>query len=136
VDARAERDAGAGASKRRGHSSKARTVTVNPRQVRVAVLNGTATNNLAADVSADLNKIGFQQGETANYADQTQTATTVGYLPGDRAQAMAVAKALGIGSSSVAQVSTTARQIVCPSGAASCADQIVVTVGADLDSDA
>jgi hypothetical protein len=100
------------------------------------VLNGTATDNLAADVSADLNKVGFQQGETANYADQTQSSTTVGYLPGDRAQAIAVAKALGVASSSVAQVSTTARQIVCPSGAASCADQIVVTVGADLNSDA
>jgi hypothetical protein len=113
-----------------------KVVNVNPTHVRVAVLNGTTTNNLAADVSTKLNKVGFQQGETANFANPNQTSTTVGYLPGDRAQAIAVAKALGISASSVAQVSTTARQIVCPSGAAACADQIVVTVGADLNSDA
>jgi hypothetical protein len=126
-----------GAKAKHGHSTKgAKVVQINPTQVRVAVLNGTATDNLAADVSTKLNKVGFQQGETANFANPNQTSTTVGYLPGDRAQAIAVAKALGIGTSSVAQVSTTARQIVCPSGAAACADQIVVTVGANLNSDA
>jgi hypothetical protein len=124
-------------TKRSGSSAKgAKVVKVNPTKVRVAVLNGTATDNLAADVSTKLNKVGFQQGETANFTNPDQTSTTVGYLPGDRAQAIAVAKALGIGTSSVAQVSTAARRIVCPSGAAACADQIVVTVGADLNSDA
>jgi hypothetical protein len=127
-----------GAKSARSASSQksAKTVRVNPTQVRVAVLNGTATSNLAADVSTKLNKVGFQQGETANFSNPDQASTTVGYLPGDRAQGIAVAKALGIGASSVTQVSTMARQIVCPSGAAACADQIVVTVGADLNSDA
>ena len=137
---RASRSARAAATSSRSHSAttggRSATVSVNPAHVRVAVLNGTATNNLAADVSAKLNKVGFQQGETANYVDQTQSSTTVGFLPGDRAQAQAVAKALGVGVGDVHQISSAAQQLVCPSGASACSDQVVVTAGANLNSDA
>ena len=109
---------------------------VNPTHTRVAVLNGTDTQNLAADVSARLNKVGFQQGDTANFVNASQGSTTVGYLPGFRAQGLAVAKALSVSGGDVHPVSSQARQLVCPGGASSCQDQVVVTVGANLNSDA
>jgi hypothetical protein len=112
------------------------TVRVDPTKVTVAVLNGTSTDNLAADISAKLNHVGFQQGETGNYTDQTQTTTTVGYLPGFKPQALAVARALKTGAGSVVRVSTTAREIACAATPTSCPDQVVVTVGADLESQA
>jgi hypothetical protein len=117
------------------HKTKG-TLFVNPTKVTVAVLNGTSTSNLAADVSAKLNHVGFQQGDTLNYSDQTQATTTVGYLPGYSAQGYAVAKALGLGRAVVHRVNTAARDIACAATPTTCPDQVVVTVGADLESDA
>ncbi|MGH2910049.1 MAG: LytR C-terminal domain-containing protein, partial [Solirubrobacteraceae bacterium] len=110
-------------------------VTVNPRQVTVAVLNGTTTNNLAAGVSRQLGKLGFKQGKATNFSNQSQTTTTVGFLPGHRAQALAVAKALKVKYSKVLRVNATTQQIVCPAGA-SCPDQVFVVLGTDLNSQA
>ena len=112
------------------------TVAVNPTKVTVAVLNGPSPVNLAADVSARLGAKGFQSGGTGNFNDQTQSTTVVGYLPGQRAEALAVAKALSTGSKSVASVSSTARALICTDNAANCPVDVVVVVGADLDSDA
>ena len=97
----------------------------------VAVLNGTSTENLAADVLDKLSGAGFKPGQTGNNPDQTLTTTTIGYLPGDRNQALAVAQALKVSATAVAKVPTSAREVVC-SAPTSCPDQVVVIVGADL----
>jgi hypothetical protein len=130
----AHRTAAAGKHTRTSNSPSAKhtkTVRVNPSTVTVAVLNGTTTNNLAADVLQKLSTAGFQPGRTSNYPDQTQTTTTIGYLPSDRAKALAVASALDLSDKAVVKVSMTAREVVCSTPTA-CPDQVVVVVGADL----
>ena len=110
-------------------------VTVDPRSVTVAVLNGTTTPNLAADVSQRLGKFGFQEGKTANFSSSSLTTTTIGFIPGHRPQALAVAKALKVKYSNVLQVNAATKQLVCPAGAA-CADDVFVVLGTDLASNA
>jgi hypothetical protein len=109
------------------------SVAVNPRTVTVAVLNGTTTNHLAADVSRKLGKLGFKQGKTANFSDQTQTTTTIGFVSGHHAQALAVAKALKVKYANVLKVTAATKGLVCPAGAA-CPDQVFVVLGTDLNS--
>jgi hypothetical protein len=118
-----------------GKGKHGRVVRVDPRNVTVAVLNGTSTTNLAADISSQLNKVGFQPGATANYSNQTQTSTKVTYLPGHRAQGLAVAKALKLNSRDVKQVNASTRELACGS-TTNCPDQVIVVVGTDLESDA
>jgi hypothetical protein len=110
---------------------KTKTVRVNPTTVTVAVLNGTSTTNLAADVLSKLTNAGFQPSRTGNNPDQTETATVVGYLPGKRNQALAVASALGLQQADVKPVPTDSRAVVC-SVPTTCPAQVVVVVGADL----
>jgi hypothetical protein len=135
---RGHRAASAGKHSRTTNSpgkKQTKTVRVNPATVTVAVLNGTSTNNLAADVLSKLTDVGFKPGQTDNAPDQTETSTTIGYLPGDRNRALAVARALHLSDKAVVKVPTAAREVVCGTPI-SCPDQVVVTVGADLESDA
>jgi LytR cell envelope-related transcriptional attenuator len=117
-----------GKSRRRG--GRARTA-IKPSSVTVAVLNGTSTTNLAHDISVKLGSAGYKPGNIATATDQTQTATVVGYLPGHRAAALIVAKSLGLGPASVQAVAPSNQAVACPQ-TASCAAQVVVTVGSDL----
>ena len=120
-------------------NAKGATVRVNPQTVTVAVLNGTTTANLAAAVSDKLSTKGFQQGATGNAANQTMTTTTVGYVPGApgaKNDAYAVAVALGLKSSAVKPVSTASQSVACSGTPTNCPDQVIVTVGTDLNSDA
>jgi hypothetical protein len=112
-------------------ATKTKTVRVNPSTVTVAVLNGTSTDNLAADVLGKLTTAGFVGGQTGNNPDQTETATTIGYLPGKRNQALAVASALKLQQTDVKPVPTDSRAVVC-STPTTCPEQVVVVVGADL----
>ncbi len=102
-----------------------------PAAVTVAVLNGTATTNLAHDVSLRLTSSGYKPGTIATATDQTQTATTVGYLPGQRRAAQLVARSLSLGARPVQPVTQTNQAVACPQAAA-CTAQVVVTVGSDL----
>jgi hypothetical protein len=122
-------------SKGKGAKKGRHTVSVNPSSVTVAVLNGTSTSNLAADVSHKLSAVGFQAAKTANFSDQTQATTTIGFVPGHRTQAVAVAKALKVKYSNVLQVNSATKQLVCPA-TGSCPDEVFVVLGSDLDSDA
>ena len=117
-----------GGSRHRG--GRGRTA-IKPSSVTVAVLNGTSTTNLAHDISVKLGSAGYKLGNIATATDQTQTATVVGYLPGHRAAAAIIAKSLGLGPASVQAVSSSNQAVACPQ-AASCAAQVVVTVGSDL----
>jgi hypothetical protein len=119
--------------------AKGATVKINPQTVTVAVLNGTTTANLAAAVSDKLNAKGFQQGATGNAADQSMPTTIVGYLPGDQGaknDAYAVAVALGLKPTTVKPVSAASQSVACSGTPTNCPDQVIVTVGADLNSDA
>jgi hypothetical protein len=128
----ANRTSGSSPSGAKGRKGK-HAVTVNPRTVTVAVLNGTTTNKLAADVSQKLGRLGFKRGKTANFSNQTQTTTTIGFVPGDRAKALAVAKALKVKYSNVLKVAPATKGLVCPAGTA-CPDQVFVVLGTDLNS--
>jgi hypothetical protein len=115
------------------------TVKINPQTVTVAVLNGTTTANLAAAVSDKLSGKGFQQGATGNAANQTMATTIVGYqpsAPGAKNDAYAVAVALGLKPTAVKPVSAASQSVACSGSPTSCPDQVIVTVGADLNSDA
>jgi hypothetical protein len=97
----------------------------------VAVLNGTATNNLAHKVGTKLTSGGYKQGALATASDQTRTKTVVAYLPGHHDAALHVASSLGLGASAVAPVDTSTQAIACPPPNP-CSAQVIVTVGSDL----
>lgn len=121
-----------GSGKRAKHSKAAATTTVTPSAVTVAVLNGTTTNHLAADLLGKLTTAGFKGGTTQDAAETGVSSTIVGYTqPAYRADALAVAKSLNLGPASVQGVSQADRLKVCGSTAA-CTTQVIVTAGADL----
>ncbi len=108
-----------------------RTSALTPARVTVAVLNGTSTTNLAHDVSLRLTNAGYKPGTIATATDQTQTATTVGYLPGQRRAAQIVARSLNLGSAAIQPVTQTNQAVACPQSTG-CPAEVVVTVGSDL----
>jgi hypothetical protein len=112
---------------RHGHAAAA----FNPASVTVAVLNGTATNQLAHTVSAKLSADGYKQGDVATAANQTQTSTVVAFLPGARTDALHVATALKLGPASVQPIDSSTQSVACPPPSA-CTANVVVTVGQDL----
>jgi hypothetical protein len=108
-------------------------VTVNPASVNVAVLNGTSTSHLAADVMAKLTSAGYKPGAKTNAPEQNVTSTIVGYTqPSYRADALAVARSLKLGPASVQGVSQGDRAAACPGAGTGCPSQVVVTLGSDL----
>ncbi len=110
-------------------------VAVTPSHVTVAVLNGTATANLAHDVMAKLTNFGYKQGQIETASNQTLESTIVGYTqPADRNDALAVAKSLNLGSASVQGVDQSDKTVACSLTPTNCPAQVVVTVGADLTS--
>ena len=112
-------------------SRRKRTVAVTPSTVTVSVLNGTASNGLAGRISNQLTSAGYEQGRVATASDQTRTATIVAYMPGHKAQALAVAKSLKLGPASVQPVDPATQAVACPVST-QCTSQVVVTVGTDL----
>lgn len=104
-----------------------------PSHVTVAVLNGTATNQLAHHVAARLASMGYRKGVIATASNQTLASTIVAYLPGssNRADAVHVAKALHLRPAAVAPINRAADAVACPPPQA-CTANVVVTVGADL----
>jgi hypothetical protein len=112
-------------------SRRKRTVAVTPSTVTVSVLNGTASNGLAGRISNQLTSAGYKQGRVATASDQTRTATIVAYMPGHKAEALAVAKSLKLGPASVQPVDPATQAVACPVST-QCTSQVVVTVGTDL----
>jgi len=103
-----------------------------PAHVAVAVLNGTVTSHLALDTATRLRSAGFRILGTANAPSQSHVSTEVEYLArGDRADAIAVARALGLTARDVTPVVSADRQVAC-SGAAACPAQVIVVAGQDL----
>ncbi len=104
---------------------------VAPGSVTIAVVNDTTVNQLAHHTAQRLTAKGFKQGQLATGANQSLKTTTVGYLPGRRLDALAVAHALKLTAAVVAPVQAASKALACP-GTAPCAADVVVTVGADL----
>lgn len=102
-----------------------------PSSVTVAVLNATMVNQLAHHTAQRLIGKGFKQGQLATASNQSLKTTTVGYLPGHRLDALAVAHALKLTAAAVAPVQAASKALACP-GTAPCTADVVVTVGADL----
>jgi len=104
-----------------------------PSSYTVAVLNGTAVNQLAHRIATKLAARGYKEGTIATAANQTQSKTVVAYRPGakNRTAALHVARALGLRSSAVQPVGQSTLQVACP-GPSTCTANVVVTVGADL----
>ncbi len=105
--------------------------SVAPSTVTVALVNGTNVNQLAHHIGARLTKQGFKEGTLATATNQTGTKTTVGYLPGQRDEALAVAHYLKLPASAVAPASHGSEALVCPT-ASSCTADVVVVVGSNL----
>jgi hypothetical protein len=117
------------------HSRHHSGATVTPSAVMVAVLNGTSTSHLAADVMSKLTAAGYKPGTTTNAPEQSVTSTIVGYTqPSFRADALAVAKSLNLGSASVQGVSQGDRAAACHGASTGCPSRVVVTLGSDLSS--
>jgi hypothetical protein len=104
-----------------------------PSHVTVAVLNGTATNQLAHHVADRLAQIGYQKGVIATASNQTVNSTVVAFLPGspNKSDAMHVAKALHLSRTAVQPINQAAQSVACPPPA-TCTANVVVTVGSDL----
>ena len=64
---------------KKGKPAQAAATPVTPSTVTVAVLNGTATSHLAADVLGKLTTAGYKGGPTQNAAETGVTSTIVGY---------------------------------------------------------
>jgi hypothetical protein len=118
------------ATTQRHHGTKSGAVT--PSSVTVAVLNGTATNQLAHKVAQKLGGLGYKQGNVASAADQTHTATVVAYMSGHRRDGLAVASALKLGPASVQPIDPSTQAVCAVPPATTCAANVVVTVGSDL----
>jgi hypothetical protein len=115
-------------------AAHARTASAfKPSSVTVAVLNGTAINELAHRIAARLAAVGYKHGMIATAANQTETATAVAYLAGskNRADALHVASALGLRRTAVEPVDQSTLQVACPAPSA-CTANVIVTVGSDL----
>jgi hypothetical protein len=105
--------------------------TFNTSQVTVAVLNGTATSNLAHDVAQQLTGAGYEPGTIATATDQTHPTTIVAYLPGFKRDALAVAGTLKLKPTAVQPVDASTQAVACPPPS-TCKANVVVTVGSDL----
>jgi LytR cell envelope-related transcriptional attenuator len=125
------RTSNAPTTSRAAHGRAPRQAGIAPASVTVAVLNGTATSNLAHRIALKLTAAGYKQGTIATASDQTHTASVVSYLPGQRRQALAVATSLKLGPASVQAVDQSNQAVACPPGT-TCAANVVVVVGSDL----
>lgn len=102
-----------------------------PSTVTVALVNGTKVNQLAHHVGARLTKQGFKEGTLTTATNQSATKTTVGYLPGQHKEALAVAHALKLPASAVGPASHSSEALACPT-ASSCTADVIVVVGSNL----
>jgi hypothetical protein len=102
-----------------------------PASVTVAVLNGTATNDLAHTVAGKLTGAGYKQGNVFTAPNQSQTSTVVAYRPGFRNDALHVATALKLGPAVVEPIDQPTQSVACPPPSP-CTANVVVTVGQDL----
>jgi hypothetical protein len=104
---------------------------VTPSLVTVAVVNATGVDNLAHHVSTHLTAMHFQPGTLATATNQSHSTTTVGYLPGHRNDALAVAHALRLPADTVRLSPQSTEGLVCPNPS-DCTADVIVVAGSNL----
>lgn len=104
---------------------------VAPSSVTFAVINGTTVNQLAHHIGDRLARHGFKESTLATASNETLTTTSVGYLPGHRDDALAVAHTLKLAASAVRPAPQSSLGLVCPS-ATTCTADVIVVAGTDL----
>jgi hypothetical protein len=102
-----------------------------PSAVMVAVVNGTSVNQLAHHIGDRLVSRGFKEGTLATASDESLTRTTVGFLPGHRNDALAVAHALRLPAGAVRAASGNTEGLICPV-LSTCLADVIVAAGSDL----
>jgi hypothetical protein len=111
-----------GSSARRSASSGARAG--NPAVTRVSVLNGTSTVGLARRLSDALQQKGYRRANFLTASPTgTHSSTLVEYAAGHRADALAVARALGVSRSS-----TSVKPLDAATGALGGSGAVVVVI--------
>ncbi len=75
---------------------KKKQPSINPANVRVAVLNGTTVPGLAAQIGDSIERQGFQLGTVTNFIDQQRAESVVKYAPGAEREAADVGRRLKI----------------------------------------
>ena len=88
---------GGSSGKSSGTTSSSSSKAINPKNVTVAVLNGTTVPGLAAQLGDKIQGFGFQLGNVTNSTDQQRAESAVLYAPGHAREAAAVARRLNIG---------------------------------------
>jgi hypothetical protein len=79
-----------------GGTTQRRGAAVNPASVTVAVLNGTTVPGLAATLSDQVSRAGFNVGTITNFSDQQLAESVVQFAPGHKREAESVSRRLGI----------------------------------------
>ncbi len=122
------------------HRPRKQLAPFDPAHVTVAVMNGTSTAGLAADVGAKLAADGYKQGNITNASSQTEQFSYVYYLTGKHQAAnlqaaQHVAKVLALGSTRVLPANTAVLTSCAISAAGaslgSCSANVVVSLGQD-----
>jgi len=116
--------AGSGAGSGSGSSASGGLTAAKRRATQVAVLNGTTQAGLGRNVGDKIEKERFTIATVGTNSDQQIPATIISYTAGNETAAKAVAKIVGVGTSSVQPADVNAT-------VAADAD-VVVTVGLDL----
>ena len=114
---------GSGSQGGSGSTSPSGLTAAERRATKVAVLNGTTQSGLARNVGDKIEKARFTIESVGNNADQQIPATIVSFTAGNEPAARAVAKLVGVASTSVQPADANA-------AAAADAD-VIVTVGLD-----
>jgi hypothetical protein len=99
---------GAGSSTASSHAARKTSTAIEPRSLRVVVLNATQTNGLAGKVASTLKSHGYGQA-AALYGTPSgsYSSTTVQYAEGHAAEAREVASALKVPTSEVQPISSS-----------------------------
>jgi hypothetical protein len=104
------------------HHSESAVTASSPATIAVAVLNGTNTTGLAHSLSKALQQSGYSQATALSGTPGAQATTLVEYRSGHRADAQAVASALGV---------TQVQPIETVTASLASAETVVVIAGAD-----
>ena len=113
---------GGGSSSKKKSSSHSAAAVIAPKDVSVAILNGTTVNGLASQVGTKLQQQGFQVGNEDNSLQGQVNESVVLFKPGATRKAALVRHRLDI-----AQIEPADQQSLSQSGGA----DVIVVIGAD-----
>lgn len=101
-----------GSTQKKASASPSASATVSPSQIAVRVENGTGTGGRASVIASALIAKGFSSGTSTANASELAATTALTYGPGEKAEAQAVASALGLPTSHLTQGSASGLTLV------------------------